>query len=138
MEQEPIQPVLPPMVTLGLKFHRPKKNPHDTEYNAFGSKSPVHNTLSDLPQGSPKIASALSETDVPAQSGSKGQSPPGNHVPDAERNTSYAPTVPQSSESVNPGKMKPLLRRSRPGLPPRRDHRDRRSAKHSLGRWTSR
>lgn len=48
-----------------------------------------------------KIASALSETDVPTQSGSKGISPPGNHVPDAERNTSYNPTVAQPGNSVN-------------------------------------
>lgn len=48
-----------------------------------------------------KIASALSETDVPTQSGSKGISPPGNHVPDAERNTSYNPTVAQSGNPVN-------------------------------------
>ena len=48
-----------------------------------------------------KIASALSETDVPTQSGSKGISPPGNHVPDAERSTSYNPTVAQPGNSVN-------------------------------------
>ena len=48
-----------------------------------------------------KIASALSETDVPTQSGSKGISPPGNHVPDAERNTNYNPTVAQSGNPVN-------------------------------------
>lgn len=48
-----------------------------------------------------KIASVLSETDVPTQSGSKGISPPGNHVPDAERNTSYNPTVAQPGNSVN-------------------------------------
>lgn len=48
-----------------------------------------------------KIASALSETDVPAQSGSKGVSPPGNHVQDAERSTSYNSNVAQSSDPVN-------------------------------------
>lgn len=48
-----------------------------------------------------KIAGVLSETDVPARSGSTGQSPPGNHVPDAESNTSYNSNVAQSVDSVN-------------------------------------
>lgn len=48
-----------------------------------------------------KIASTLSETDVPARSGSTGQSPPGNHVPDAESSTSYNSNVAQSVDSVN-------------------------------------
>ena len=46
-------------------------------------------------------ANALSETDVPAQGGSKGRSPPGNHVPDAERNTGYISNISQLSDSVN-------------------------------------
>lgn len=48
-----------------------------------------------------KIASVSDDTDVPARSGSTGQSPPGKHVPDAPYNTSYNPTVPQSGNSVN-------------------------------------
>lgn len=48
-----------------------------------------------------KIASALSETDVPARSGSKGQSPPSNHVQDAERNTSYDSNIADTSNFVN-------------------------------------
>lgn len=78
-----------------------KKNPHVAEYNAFVSESPVHNTQSDLPQGSSRTASVSDDTDVPARSGSTGQSPPGKHVPDAPYNTSYDFTVPQSPASVN-------------------------------------
>lgn len=78
-----------------------KKNPHVAEYNAFVSESPVHNTRSDLPQGSSRTASVSDDTDVPARSGSTGQSPPGKHVPDAPYNTSYNPTVAQSGNSVN-------------------------------------
>lgn len=78
-----------------------KKNPHVAEYNAFVSESPVHNTQSDLPQGSSRTASVSDDTDVPARSGSTGQSPPGKHVPDAPYNTSYNPTVAQSGNSVN-------------------------------------
>ncbi len=78
-----------------------KKNPHVAEYNAFVSESPVHNTQSDLPQGSSRTASVSDDTDVPARSGSTGQSPPGNHVPDAPYNTSYNPTVAQPGNSVN-------------------------------------
>lgn len=48
-----------------------------------------------------KIASVSDDTDVPARSGSTGQSPPGKHVPDAPYNTSYNPTVAQSGNSVN-------------------------------------
>ena len=48
-----------------------------------------------------KIASVSGDTDVPAQSGSKGVSPPGNHVPDASYNTSYDSNVAQSVDSVN-------------------------------------
>ena len=48
-----------------------------------------------------EVASVSDDTDVPARSGSTGQSPPGNHVPDAPYNTSYNFTVPQSSASVN-------------------------------------
>lgn len=78
-----------------------KKNPHVAEYNAFVSESPVHNTQSDLPQGSSRTASVSDDTDVPARSGSTGQSPPGKHVPDAPYNTSYNPTVVQPGNSVN-------------------------------------
>mgnify|MGYP004729048949 CR=1 FL=1 len=48
-----------------------------------------------------KIASVSGDTDVPALSGSKGVSPPGNHVPDASYNTSYNSNVAQSVDSVN-------------------------------------
>lgn len=48
-----------------------------------------------------KIASVSGDTDVPALSGSKGISPPGNHVQDASYNTSYNPNVAQSYDSVN-------------------------------------
>lgn len=48
-----------------------------------------------------KIASVSGDTDVPARSGSKGVSPPGNHVPDASYNTSYNSNVAQSVDSVN-------------------------------------
>ena len=48
-----------------------------------------------------EIASVSDDTDVPAQSGSTGQSPPGNHVPDAPYNTSYNSNVAQSVDSVN-------------------------------------
>ena len=78
-----------------------KKNPHVAEYNAFVSESPVHNTQSDLPQGSSRTASVSDDTDVPARSGSTGQSPTGKHVPDAPYNTSYNPTVAQPGNSVN-------------------------------------
>ena len=78
-----------------------KKNPHVAEYNAFVSESPVHNTQSDLPQGSSRTASVSDDTDVPARSGSTGQSPPGKHVPDAPYNTSYNPTVAQPGNPVN-------------------------------------
>lgn len=47
------------------------------------------------------IASVSGDTDVPARSGSTGQSPPGNHVPDAPYNTSYNSNVAQSVDSVN-------------------------------------
>ena len=53
-----------------------KKNPHVAEYNAFVSESPVHNTQSDLPQGSSRTASVSDDIDEPARSGSTGQSPP--------------------------------------------------------------
>lgn len=46
-------------------------------------------------------ASVSGDTDVPALSGSKGVSPPGNHVPDASYNTSYDSNVAQSVDSVN-------------------------------------
>ena len=46
-------------------------------------------------------ASVSGDTDVPAQSGSKGVSPPGNHVPDASYNTSYNSNVAQAADSVN-------------------------------------
>lgn len=48
-----------------------------------------------------KIASVSDDTDVPARSGSTGQSPPGKHVPDAPYNTSYNPTVAQPGSPVN-------------------------------------
>ena len=48
-----------------------------------------------------EVASVSDDTDVPARSGSTGQSPPGNHVPDAPYNTSYDSTVAQSGNSVN-------------------------------------
>lgn len=48
-----------------------------------------------------KIASVSGDTDVPARSGSKGVSPPGNHVPDASYNTSYNSNVAQAADSVN-------------------------------------
>ena len=48
-----------------------------------------------------EIASVSDDTDVPARSGSTGQSPPGNHVPDAPYNTSYNSNVAQSVDSVN-------------------------------------
>lgn len=48
-----------------------------------------------------KIASVLPETDVPAQSGSTGQSPPGKHVPDAESNASYNSNIADTSNFVN-------------------------------------
>ena len=48
-----------------------------------------------------EVASVSDDTDVPARSGSTGQSPPGNHVPDAPYNTSYNPTVAQPGNSVN-------------------------------------
>ena len=46
-------------------------------------------------------ANALSETDVPAQGGSKGRSPPGNHVQDAPYITGCDLTVPQFPGTVN-------------------------------------
>lgn len=48
-----------------------------------------------------EIASVSDDTDVPARSGSTGQSPPGNHVPDAPYNTSYNSNVAQAADSVN-------------------------------------
>lgn len=48
-----------------------------------------------------EVASVSDDTDVPARSGSTGQSPPGNHAPDAPYNTSYNPTVAQPGNSVN-------------------------------------
>nr|DAH98691.1 MAG TPA: hypothetical protein [Caudoviricetes sp.] len=48
-----------------------------------------------------EIASVSDDTDVPARSGSTGQSPPGNHVPDAPYNTSYNLNVAQAVDSVN-------------------------------------
>lgn len=48
-----------------------------------------------------EVASVSDDTDVPARSGSTGQSPPGNHVPDAPYNTSYNPTVAQPGNPVN-------------------------------------
>lgn len=48
-----------------------------------------------------EVASVSDDTDVPARSGSTGQSPPGNHVPDAPYNTSYDPTVAQPGNPVN-------------------------------------
>ncbi len=48
-----------------------------------------------------KIASVSDDTDVPARSGSKGQSPPSNHVQDAERNTSYGSNIADTSNFVN-------------------------------------
>ena len=48
-----------------------------------------------------EVASVSDDTDVPARSGSTGQSPPGKHVPDAPYNTSYNPTVAQPGNSVN-------------------------------------
>lgn len=47
------------------------------------------------------IASVSDDTDVPALSGSTGQSPPGNHVPDAPYNASYNSNVAQAADSVN-------------------------------------
>lgn len=49
-----------------------------------------------------KIASVSGDTDVPARSGSKGQSPPSNHVPDASYNTSYDSNIADTSNFVNP------------------------------------
>ena len=48
-----------------------------------------------------EIASVSDDTDVPARSGSTGQSPPGNHVPDAPYNTSYDSNIAQPVDSVN-------------------------------------
>nr|DAU96512.1 MAG TPA: hypothetical protein [Caudoviricetes sp.] len=48
-----------------------------------------------------EITSVLPETDVPAQSGSTGQSPPGKHVPDAESNASYNSNIADTSNFVN-------------------------------------
>ena len=48
-----------------------------------------------------EVASVSDDTDVPARSGSTGQSPPGNHAPDAPYNTSYNPTLAQPGNSVN-------------------------------------
>lgn len=50
-----------------------KKNPHVTEYNAFFDESPVHNTQSDLPQGS-------SNWTVPQSSGSVNQNVSANDM----------------------------------------------------------
>lgn len=48
-----------------------------------------------------KIASVSDDTDVPALSGSTGQSPPSKHVQDAPYNASYDSNVAQSVDSVN-------------------------------------
>lgn len=48
-----------------------------------------------------KIASVSDDTDVPARSGSTGQSPPSKHVQDAPYNASYNSNVAQSVDSVN-------------------------------------
>lgn len=48
-----------------------------------------------------KIASTSTDTSVPAQSGSTGQSPPGKHVQDAESSADYNLNVAQSVDSVN-------------------------------------
>lgn len=48
-----------------------------------------------------EITSVLPETDVPARSGSTGQSPPGKHVPDAESNASYNLNIADTSNFVN-------------------------------------
>lgn len=48
-----------------------------------------------------EVASVSDDTDVPARSGSTGQSPPGNHAPDAPYNTSYNLTIAQPGNSVN-------------------------------------
>ena len=48
-----------------------------------------------------EITSVLPETDVPARSGSTGQSPPGKHVPDAESNASYNSNIADTSNFVN-------------------------------------
>lgn len=48
-----------------------------------------------------KIASVSDDTDVPALSGSTGQSPPSKHVQDAPYNASYNSNVAQTADSVN-------------------------------------
>ena len=48
-----------------------------------------------------KIASVSDDTDVPALSGSTGQSPPSKHVQDAPYNASYNSNVAQAADSVN-------------------------------------
>ena len=47
------------------------------------------------------IASVSDDTDVPALSGSTGQSPPSKHVQDAPYNASYNSNVAQAADSVN-------------------------------------
>lgn len=47
-----------------------------------------------------EITGASVDTDVSAQSGATGQSPPSNHVQDATYSTSYESTVPQSGQTV--------------------------------------
>lgn len=48
-----------------------------------------------------EIASVSDDTDVPARSGSTGQSPPSNHVQDAPYNTSYDSNIADTSNFVN-------------------------------------
>lgn len=48
-----------------------------------------------------EIASVSDDTDVPARSGSTGQSPPSNHVQDAPYNTSYDLNIADTSNFVN-------------------------------------
>lgn len=48
-----------------------------------------------------KIASVSDDTDVPARSGSTGQSPPSKHVQDAPYNTSYDSNIADTSNFVN-------------------------------------
>ena len=78
MEQEPIQPALSPLVTLGLKFHRLKRTRKIQSIMLSLTKTPYITPVNDLPQGSSKIASVSDDTDVPARSGSTGRSPPAN------------------------------------------------------------
>lgn len=48
-----------------------------------------------------KIASVSDDTDVPTLSGTKGQSPPSNHVQDAPYNTSYNQNITSTAGNVN-------------------------------------